>query len=116
MIKPDDIHPAIKTSCDGISVLNKVGIDPEYIRCSTKHADLISIISAYWDKSAFNPVKAHVYEHQNDLISPLIITEQLNCDMDELAKEIALDHISSNRPTPIYTIYDGLGTVICHGN
>ena len=35
--------------------------------------------------------------------------------MDTFAKEIALDYISSNRPFPIYTTYEGLGTVICHG-
>ena len=60
MIIPDDINPTIKTSCNCISTLNKVSIDAEYIRRTTKHVDLISVISEHLDKSAFNPVKVHV--------------------------------------------------------
>ena len=61
------MRPKIRIACDGISALNKVGIDLEYIRYSNKHIDLISIISSHWDKSVFTPIKIHVYGHQDDL-------------------------------------------------
>ena len=34
--------------------------------------------------------------------------------MDKLAKEIVIDHTSSNRPCPMNTAYKWLGTVIYH--
>ena len=53
--------------------------------------------------------------NQDDLTRPITLTGQLNCDRDALAKEIALDQMTSNRHIPIYTTYEGLRTVICDG-
>ena len=47
----------INTSCDVLSALEQVETYLELIKCSEKHADMISLISALWEKSSFSPVK-----------------------------------------------------------
>ena len=85
----------MKTVCDGLSALEKVGLDKEYIRSSAKHIDLISIISELWKKSPFSPILEHVYGHQNESLQPLSMHAQLNNKMDSMAKHIAMEHIES---------------------
>ena len=63
LILPINVHPKITTACGGVYALNKVSIDPEYIRCSNKHIDLIFIIVSHWHKSVFTPIKVRVYIH-----------------------------------------------------
>lgn len=46
----------IKTVCDRLGALNKVGLDKEYIKCSAKHVDMISMITDLWNKSKFTPM------------------------------------------------------------
>ena len=69
-----DVPPGsykIKTVCDGLSALDKVGVDKEYIRNSAKHVDMISIITDLWKRSQFSPICEHVYGHQNEVKEPL---------------------------------------------
>ena len=49
-----DYH--MTTVCDGLAALNNVGIDKEYIRCSLKHVDMISMITELWSLSSFTPI------------------------------------------------------------
>ena len=104
----------IITACDGISALNKVGVYQEYIRCSSKHIELVSIISSQWDKSVFTPIKFHVYGHQDDLNRPLTVIERHNCDMNTLTSDISQKNNSGVTKYPTHITYEGLGAVICH--
>ena len=73
--------------CDGLAALNRLGLDRSFIRCSSKHIDMISIITDLWGKSDFNFVKEHVFAHQDKLNRPINMLEQTNCRMDDLAKK-----------------------------
>lgn len=55
----------IKTVCDGLAALNKVGTGPEYVKGSAKYVDMISMISDMWNKSAITPMPKHVYVYQD---------------------------------------------------
>ena len=83
----------MKTACDGLAALNKVGINAEYIKCSAKHVDMISMISELLKDSSFTPLPAHVYGHQDASKKPLSMLAILNNNMDIMAKQIALNHI-----------------------
>ena len=43
----------LKTVCDDLSALNRVGIKHKYIRCSSKHFHMLSIISKLLEKSKY---------------------------------------------------------------
>ena len=47
----------LKMVCDGLSALSRVDIKHEYVMCSSKHVDIVSIISKLWEKSNFSFVK-----------------------------------------------------------
>ena len=104
----------ITTSCDRISALSRVGMSTDYIKCSMKHADVISYISSLWGNSNFTPNRVHVYGHQDDYTRPLTILEYLNCEMDELANLIARNQMIYNKKNFITTTL-GLGSVSCNG-
>ena len=53
----------LKTMCNGLSTLNRVGIEHEYNRCSSNYVDMLSIISELWEKFKFSFVKEHVLAH-----------------------------------------------------
>ena len=77
-----------------------------------KHVDFISIISELWESSQFIIKNKHVYGHQDELQRPLTQLEDLNCRMDNEAKETALAHTSTNDTLPPFHDTDlGLGTV-----
>ena len=46
-------------------------MDPEYVKCSAKHVDMISMIIDLWNKSVFTPMPEHVYGHQHASKEPL---------------------------------------------
>ena len=52
-----------------------------------------------------------------DMSSPsLAILETLNCRIDLLIKNIAIDHIYKTKPTTTYATTQGLGIVLCEEN
>ena len=81
----------IKMACDGLAVIDKVGIETEYIKCSSQNVDMVLIISELWSTSPFSLVAEHMYIHQDNLKRPLIMLEILNYNMNIMAKSIALD-------------------------
>ena len=106
----------MKTVCDGLAALNRVGLDKSYVRCSSKHVDMISMITDLWETSDFNFVKEHVFAHQDDLNRPLTMLEQLNCRMDILAKDIAKNEISCPSLGLVTKTSAGIGSITCDGN
>jgi hypothetical protein len=104
--------PHIIISCDGISALQKTGLDPDKIRPKSTHVDLVAILSSLWNKLPFTPIKQHVYGHQDDSNRPLTVAEILNCRMDEKAKHIAQLQITSNRQSRFHLTSMGLGTIL----
>ena len=46
----------LKTAYDGLSTLRD-SVEHDYIRCSSKHVDILSIITELWEKSKFSFVK-----------------------------------------------------------
>ena len=103
----------MKTVCDGLAALEKVGVDKEYIRSSAKHIDMISIISDLWDQSPFSPLREHVYGHQDASLEPLTMLAKLNNKMDLMAKRIAVEHMESNAELQVVPTSMGIGTIIC---
>ena len=82
--------------------------------------DLIGVICDLWSSSTFTPIPFHVYGHQDTSSysihpSTLAPEVQLNCRMDLLAKQIALQAIIHDNLTPprFYTSL-GFGSVKCH--
>ena len=106
----------MKTACDGLAALNKVGVNAEYIKCSAKHVDMISMISELWNISSFTPLPEHVYGHQDTSKGPLSMLAILNNKMDVMAKQIALDYIGTRPMSIIVPTSLGIGTIICGGN
>jgi hypothetical protein len=114
---PPDITPTITTSCDGISALEKAQIRSDQIRQSFKHVDLLSIAAIAWETSQFSVTTKHVRGHQDNLNRPLTNLEQVNCEMDTAAKQIALLHINRAHPHTSFTpSHQGLGTITIRGN
>ena len=102
--------------CDGLSALETVGKQQEFIKVKHKHADLIAITSSLWEASNFKFTKVHVKAHQDDSNRPLTINETLNCQMDSLAKKIAQENIIHHRKTTFHKTSLGFGTVTHSGN
>ena len=110
----DTISQNIFTDCK--SAINKLFSSPQFARVKYSHMDLLSIISALWSSSSFNPTHIHVYGHQDSTsLHRLSVESQLNCRMDTLAKSIALAAITSNSllPPPFISTL-GFGSIICH--
>ena len=57
----------------------------------------------------------HVKAHQDDLHKILNVKESLNCEMDGLAKDIALQHMLSSQKLSFDTTSLGFGTVQYNG-
>jgi hypothetical protein len=104
--------PEIIISCDGISALKKTAIPPDCIRPKAPHIDLISILSSLWQSLPFQPIRKHVYGHQDATDRTLTVAESLNCRMDEKAKHIARRTISSQRQCTFHHSQLGLGTIL----
>ena len=94
---PEGQNRHITTLCDGLSALETVGRPTTNIKAKHKHSDLISLTSAVWESSQFTMTKEHVKAHQDDLPKILNVKESLNCKMDILAKDIALQHMLSSQ-------------------
>ena len=105
----------ITTACNGLSALNFVGTNKEYIKCNGIDEDLLSITSELWERSTFNFTSKRVYTHQDEINTPLTITEILNCRMGLLANNIVLQHIDTRSPMSTKEIILGLGTMHCSG-
>ena len=105
---------SITTACDGISALSRVGMLSEYIKCSMKHADIVSYISSLWSTSNFSPTKVHVYIHRDDCIRPLTVLEYLSCQINDLAKPISRNQMVYNKTKFVPTTL-GLGSISCSG-
>ena len=103
------------TVCDGLAALNKVGIDKEYIRCSLKHVDMISMITELWSLSSFTPIQEHVYGHQDINDTSLTRQAKLNNEMDLMAKDIALEQIATDSTLWREPSTLGIGTIRCGG-
>ena len=80
-------NPRVVTYCDGLAALNKVDLTKQNLRVTSKHIDLISIISEIWSKSTFVSKNIYVYGHQDKLTLPLTVLENLNCKMDIMANK-----------------------------
>ena len=76
----------LKTVYVGLAALDKVVIDPEYVKCSVKHVDKTSMITDLWNKSAFIPMSENVYGHQDASKEPLSMLEILNTEMIVISK------------------------------
>ena len=83
--------------CDGLSAINRVGIEHKYIKSSSKHADMLAIFSELREKSKFYFVKEQALDHPDELNRSLNIFETLNCRMECLAKDIAREEIMCAR-------------------
>ena len=103
----------MKTVCDGLAALEKVGVEKDYIRSSSKHIDMISMITDLWNQSPFSPIREHVYGHQDASLQPLTMLAKLNNKMDLMAKRIAMEHMESNLEHQIVPTSLGIGTIIC---
>lgn len=44
----------LKTVCGGVLASKRLGLDYSHTRCSSKHMDMVSIITELWDESDFN--------------------------------------------------------------
>ena len=112
---PEKYH--VKYYCDGLPALQTVNTKAVYIKSSGKSVDLISMTSAIWLKSNFTVSKKHVYAHQDDTsqIETLTMESILNCKVDLLAKQFALEQICSNKTNLFKNTTLGLGTVTCSG-
>ena len=102
----------MKTACDGLDALNKVGIKAEYIKCSAKNFDMMSIISELWNDTSFTPLPSHVYVYQIASKGTLSILTMLNNEMDVMAKQIILDHIGTGSTNMVTPTSLGIGTII----
>ena len=57
---------SIKIACNRLAALDKVGMKVEYIKSSSKHDDMVLMISELWSGLSFNPLPTHVYGHQDN--------------------------------------------------
>lgn len=64
--------------------LKKVDVDPDYIRSSAKHIDMILIVWELCTTSPFSSIQEHVYGHQDASKEPLSIIANLNNKMDSM--------------------------------
>ena len=102
-----------KTAYDGLSALNKVGLESEYIILSSKNVDIIS--SELWPTSPFLLVTEHVYGHQYTLKRPLTMLEKLSYKIDIKSKPIAQKQIEEGNPYPVLSTKVGIGSITCCG-
>ena len=105
----------IKTAYDGMADLNKIDLKSKYIKCSSKHVNIVSIISELWLTSPFSLSTEHVYGHQDTLKISLTMLERLNCKMNIKAKAIAQKTIKERNPHPVLITKLGIGSIICCG-
>ena len=105
----------IKTAYDGLSSLNKVGIEVDYIKCSSKHVDIVSIISELCSTSPFSLDNEYVYEHQETLQRSPDMLEKLNFKMSIKTNSIEQKQIIERKPYPIHSKNIGIGSIKCNG-
>lgn len=106
----------VLSSTDCLSCVNRLSISSEFFKSRFQH--MRQTIVDLWEKSRFSPSLTHVYGHADSQKSSTgrVPLELLNIQMDQLAKEIALDHISiPNGCPPTYCSEFGIGTVLCNG-
>ena len=111
---PTSLHQEI--TCDCKSGLQKLPTSPEFVKGSTKHQDLVSLISHLWTACPHTPIPSHVFAHQDKYLTfPLTPKVELNCRMDSLAKDFVLNAITTGNITPPhFNTHLGFGTIICH--
>ena len=73
------------------------------------------MITELWSLSSFTPIQEHVYGHQDTNNGPLTRQAKLNTKMDLMAKDIALEQITTDtslyrKPTTL-----GIGSITCGG-
>ena len=112
LIMPTDTNPELIVACDGLSALNKTNEKESDFKVTGKHIDIISITCDLLTKCQFKIKPCHVYGHQDNLHCPLTIMEKLNCQMDTLAKEIAMKYIAQeHRNTSFHSTKLGYGFI-----
>jgi len=103
------------TICDGLAALKKIVMDRKNIRCSSKHVDMISMITELWSMSCFKPIQEHVYGHQDINDSSLTRQAKLNNKMNLMAKDIALEQIATDTTLWREPSTLGIGSIRCGG-
>ena len=107
-------HQSVFSDCK--SALKRITTSPEYVKSSTKHMDLISLITHLWSTCPVTPLPQYVKAHQDKNPHTILSAEaQLNCHMDNFAKQIALRAIlHSNLSTPSFHSSLGFGSILCN--
>ena len=106
----------IITGCDCQSGLKKLYVEKSWLKPSTKHFDLVSVLVDTWKLSKFSPIATYVKGHQDDMSRHLTILETLNCKMDKLAKSIAINHFENQGGTLSISPTIGFGSITCMNN
>ena len=106
IIFPNGHNHVLTIVCDGMAVLNQVGMDRTIIKARLEYVDIISVITTLWENSPFTTVKEQVYGYQYILDLSLTQLDMLNYRVDLEAKEIAQDYIHNTLapPSPPYFV------------
>ena len=83
----------------------------EYIKSSSKHVDMVSMITELWSRSSFIPLPTHVYGHQDNSNRQMSRLEKLNYKMDLMDKYIAIKQISEKTTYPRIPSSLGISTI-----
>ena len=111
---PPNAH--ITTICDRLSALNQVGLPGSSIKVKHKYGDMVSLLSSLWQMTGFSFTTEHVKAHQDESFGPLTLKVSLNCKMDALVKQIAIEHMSNPQHNISFNSTGlGVGTVKCKG-
>lgn len=103
-------------ACDGLSALTQTTVSKTEFKVIGKHFDLISITCDLLTNTNLKIIPIHINGNQVNLNRPLTFLEQLNCQMDEMAKHIALGKTNDiNYASTFYPKSLGYGTII-HNN
>lgn len=89
----------IVTASDNDSAVDCLKLQRYHLKASTSSIDLISSLIELWEAIPFTPSLTRVKGHADQLHRPLTFLEQLNCIVDEYAKEIVKYYFSSPIPT-----------------
>ena len=114
---PFDVPTNFIMVCDRLSALEQTTASKTDFKVTGKHFDHISITCDLLTNTKLKVIPKHVYGHQDDVNRPLTVLEKLNCQMDALAKHIAMEHIQSKNPTSHFQPTSlGYGNITCNNS
>lgn len=89
--------PTVIVACDNDNALERPFLDKSRLSAKQTSADLITLAHDLWTASSAKPIPTKVRGHADNLNRALSLIEQLNCTVDQKAK----DFLSQRSPTAV---------------